>query len=102
MSVKRLNRIELLLATDRIDGAVKVFSELLGVRIDPPRLLAEHHVLTTTSWEAGIELIAPGDSESVLHGLLEQRGSVGAVGPIVWEVENVDDIRSRAEGQGIG
>jgi predicted enzyme related to lactoylglutathione lyase len=102
MSVKRLNRIELLLTTDRIDGAAKVFSKLLGVRIDPPRLLAEHHVLTTTNWEAGIELIAPGDSESVLHHLLEQRGVVGAVGPIVWEVEDIEDVRNRARRQGVG
>jgi hypothetical protein len=101
MSVKRLNRIELLLPADRIDGAAKVFSELLGVRIDPPRLLAEHHVLTTTSWEAGIELIAPGDSESVLHRLLEQRGAVGAVGPIVWEVEDIEDVRNRAGRLGV-
>jgi hypothetical protein len=102
MSVKRLNRVELLLTTDRIDGAAKVFSELLGVRIDPPQLLAEHHVLTTTCWEAGIELIAPGDSESVLHRLLEQRGTVGAVGPIVWEVEDIEDVRNRARRQDVG
>ena len=102
MRVKRLNRVELLLTPDRIEGAVKTFSDLLGIRIDPPRLLVEHHVLTTTSWEAGIELIAPGDSESVLHGLLEQRGTVGAVGPIVWEVENIDEVRDRTRRQSVG
>jgi hypothetical protein len=101
MNVKRLNRIELLLTADRIDGAVKVFSDLLGIHIDPPQLLAEHHVLTTTSWEAGIELIAPGDSQSVLHRLLEQRGAVGAVGPVVWEVEDIEEVRNRARRQGV-
>lgn len=102
MRVKRLNRVELLLTADRIDGAAKAFSDLLGIRIDPPRLLAEHHVMTTTSWEAGIELIAPGGSEIVLHGLLKQRGPMGAVGPIVWEVEDIDDVRNWARRQGVG
>jgi catechol 2,3-dioxygenase-like lactoylglutathione lyase family enzyme len=101
MRVKRLNRVELLLPAERIDGAVKAFSELLGVRIDPPNLLDGHHVLTTTSWEAGIELIAPGDAQSVLHSLLDHRGKVGAIGPIVWEVENIGDIRAHVERLGI-
>jgi hypothetical protein len=102
MRVKHLNRVELLLPAQRIDGAVKAFSDLLGVRIDPPSLLEGHHVLTTTSWEAGIELIAPGDAHSVLHALLENRGEVGAIGPIVWEVENVEDIRAHVRRLGIG
>jgi catechol 2,3-dioxygenase-like lactoylglutathione lyase family enzyme len=101
MRVKRLNRVELLLPAERIDAAVQAFSDLLGVPIDPPYLLDGHHVLTTTSWEAGIELIAPGDPDSVLHGLLEIRGKVGAIGPIVWEVEDVDAIRARVQQLGI-
>jgi hypothetical protein len=97
MRVKRLNRVELLLPANQIDGAVKTFADLLGVRIDPPELLAANQVLSTACWEAGIELIAPGGPESVLHGLLEQQGGVGAIGPIVWEVDNVDDIRRYCE-----
>jgi catechol 2,3-dioxygenase-like lactoylglutathione lyase family enzyme len=102
MRVKRLNRIELLLPAAKIEHAVATFANLLGVHIGRPELLADHHVLTTTCWEAGIELIAPGDAQSPLHGLLKQKGEGGAVGPIVWEVDNIDDIRAHAQRQGIG
>jgi hypothetical protein len=101
MKVKRLNRVELLMKPEDIEPARKVFSDLLNVPIPPAHLLPEHHVLTTTCWEAGIELMGPGDAESVLHQSLQRKGSRGGIGPVVWEVDNVDDMRKHAENLGL-
>ena len=99
MRIIGFNRIELLLPAAEIGRAAEAFADLLGVRIDPPERLAQHHVLTATAWEAGLELIAPGDATSGLHRLLEGKGP-GVIGPIVWQVEDLDPIRSHAESLG--
>ncbi len=100
MKVKRLNRVELLLPTESIDAAVSTFSALLNIDIEKPHLIAESQVLSTVCWEAGIEFIAPGGPDSVLHRMLQERGQQGAIGPIVWEVGNVDDIRNHLKDEG--
>jgi hypothetical protein len=101
MKVKRLNRIELLMPRTQIDAAVKTFSDLLGVDIKPPRHLKEHRVLSTTCWEAGIELLAPSDDDALMSTHLA-RQSPPCFGPIVWEVSSISDIRDYAKQNGIG
>jgi hypothetical protein len=96
----RINRVELLLPAEDIEPARAFFSKLLGVEIDPPEYLPEHHVLTTICRPMGVELFGPGDEDSVLHWLLEQKGRRGAIGPIVWEVDDLDRIKDHAIGLG--
>ena len=102
MKINRLNRVELLLPAERIDSAIAAFSALLGIAMEPARLLADVQVKSSVCWEAGIEIFGPGGPDSVLHALLEVRGREGAIGPVVWEVENIDDARAHLQGQGFG
>jgi hypothetical protein len=97
---KRLNRVELLLPAEDLEAARTFFSDLLDVHIDPPAYQCDNHVLSTICWEAGLELFGPGDKESPLNKLLEQKGRRGAIGPIVWEVTNVDHMKEAALAQG--
>lgn len=99
MNVKRLNRIELLMPRTQIDAAVKTFSDLLGVDIKPPQFLKEHRVLSTTCWEAGVELLAPSDDDAPMSAHLV---NPPCYGPIVWEVNDVNEIRRYAKKNGIG
>ena len=93
---KRINRVELLMEQNRLEPARQFFQALLGIEIDPLEYLPEHHVLTTIHREAKIELFGPGDEESVLHQLLASKGQLGKIGPIVWEVDDLDAFKQHA------
>lgn len=96
----RINRVELLQPPEHLEQARVFFQELLGIEIEPLEYLPEHHVLTTIHRDAGIEIFGPGDDESVLHALLEAKGDLGAIGPIVWEVEDIDVFKRHAQSLG--
>lgn len=99
MKILGLNRVELLLPPDQLDEAVRVFNDVLGADFDPPELLTEHQVLSTTDFEVGLELFGPGGPDSALHASLARKG-VGAIGPIVWEVEDLDEAKRELVGKG--
>lgn len=98
-TVSRLNRIELLTTAEASRPAADFFGRLLGTRLDI-EYLADHDVLSGTSWEAGVEVFAPGSEKSVLNASLARKGERGGIGPIVWEVEDIDLLRQRALSQG--
>lgn len=94
--IRRFNRIELLLPAEDLEPARAFFGRLLEADIKPFEYIPQHHVLTRTCWEAGFELFGPGDETSVLHPMLARKGRRGVIGPVVWEVEDLDEIKRAA------
>lgn len=100
MNFKRFNRVELLVAGEHVAPAAAAYSELLGVEFPPVEHLTEPDVNTTTAWEAGIEFVGPVSEKSALYAPYRQQGP-GGVGPIVWEVDDIDTVREVAREMGI-
>ncbi len=99
MKIIGFSRVELMLSADEIDGAVAKFNDVLGFALAPPKSLNDGDVLSTTDWNAHIELIAPGRPESPLSPRLALKGR-GGIGPLVWEVDDIDAARAELVGKG--
>lgn len=98
---ERFNRIEFLMRAKDLEKSRMFFSKLFDVAIEPIAFVPAHHVLTRTSWDIRVELFGPGDEESVLHQILdERRGRPGATGPLVWEVQDLGAMKERATSLG--
>ena len=92
MKILGLNRVELLLPADEIEAAVAKLNDAFGFQLAPPHRVAGQPVLSTVDFAAGIELIAPGGEGSPLAARLAEKGR-GGIGPIVWEVDDLDAAR---------
>ena len=86
------NRVELMMPPEDIRNAVERFNDLLGTSFEQPRLVSDGDVLTTTDWDNKIELFGPAHSDSPQTAMLAEKGR-GGIGPLVWEVDNIDDAR---------
>jgi catechol 2,3-dioxygenase-like lactoylglutathione lyase family enzyme len=86
------NRVELMMSPEDIHGAVERFNDLLGTSFEPPRLVNDGNVLTTMDWNNKIELYGPAHADSPQMAMLAKKGR-GGIGPLVWEVDNIDDAR---------
>jgi hypothetical protein len=95
--ISRINRVELLLPADKLDPAWNFFSRLLDIKIDPFHYYPEHHVRTVLQLEGKFELFGPGDEKSGLHQVLAKYPAGGAIGPVVWEVPDLEAMRKHAE-----
>jgi hypothetical protein len=93
--VRRFQRVELLMAGDDIEQARTIFNDLLGADIPPVRRLADQEILTTADLRIGIELFGPSSPASVVQARLDRKGR-GAIGPLVWEVDDLDRAKSGA------
>jgi hypothetical protein len=93
--VRRFQRVELLLATDVIEQARTVFNDVLGADIPPVRHLEKEDVLTTIDLNLGIELLAPASPSSRTQMQLDRKGR-GGIGPLVWEVDDLDAAKQGA------
>jgi hypothetical protein len=99
MKILGFNRVELLMSTEDLDGAVEKFNDLLGTSFAPPRVTANGDVLTTTDWENKVELYGPAHPESTLTARISEKGR-GAIGPLVWEVDDIDGAREYVVSKG--
>lgn len=93
--ISGLNRIEFLTPADVARDVAAFYERLLGTEI-AMKHMPEHNVLSGVSWEAGFEVYAPGGKKSVLHQHLAQKGTRGAIGPIVWDVPDMAAVKQRA------
>jgi catechol 2,3-dioxygenase-like lactoylglutathione lyase family enzyme len=100
MQIRRFNRVELLVAEDDIEAAVEKFNDLLGFHLSPPDPVPGQKVRSSTDYEAGIEFFAPSGPDSPLVERLAQKGR-GAIGPLVWEVDDIDEAKEWALSKGI-
>jgi hypothetical protein len=90
--IKGFNRVELIVREDQIDDAVRQFNEVLGLHITPPHRIAGAPVLSATDFDGSVEFVAPVGGEGYFGDRLE-RGGPGQIGPLVWEVDDIDQVR---------
>jgi hypothetical protein len=100
MYVRRMNRVELLLPGEEIPDAVRVFNEVLGGHLSKPVDLPEVGIRTSVDYDLRIELYGPIDDSSPMSHLFEKKPRRGAIGPLVWEVGDLDATRAEVESQG--
>jgi catechol 2,3-dioxygenase-like lactoylglutathione lyase family enzyme len=92
MEILGFNRVELMMSPEDMYDAVERFNDLLGTSFEAPQLVSDGNVLTTTDWDNKIELFGPAHSDSPQFAALERVGR-GGIGPLVWEVDNIDEAR---------
>ena len=90
--LKGFNRVELIVREDQIDDAVRQFNEVLGLCIVPPHRIKGVPILSATDFDGAIEFVAPLGDEAPFAKRLA-RGGPGQIGPLVWEVEDIDQTR---------
>jgi hypothetical protein len=100
MQVERMNRVELLLPGDDVGDAVRVFNEVLGGHFSAPEDLPEVQIRTSVDYALGIELYGPIDDRSPIAGVFETKPRRGSIGPLVWEVADLDATRKEVEERG--
>lgn len=93
MKVVGFNRVELIVREEEIDRAVKQFNELLGLKLPKPIAIEGHPVLSATDFDGGLEFVAPRDGKGPFAQRLADHGA-GQIGPLVWEIEDVDAART--------
>lgn len=89
MKVLGFNRVELIVAEDQIEAAVKQFNEVLGTRLPRPIAIEGHPVVSSTDFEGSVEFVAPLNGEGPFAGR-----AAGSIGPLVWEIEDFDRARA--------
>jgi Glyoxalase/Bleomycin resistance protein/Dioxygenase superfamily len=92
VKIKGFSRVELIVGPDQIEAARAQFNELLGLELPPPHQVSRGRALSSTDFDGFIELVAPVDPEMAMSVTLAEHGP-GQVGPLVWEVEDVDAAR---------
>jgi Glyoxalase/Bleomycin resistance protein/Dioxygenase superfamily len=92
VKIKGFNRVELIVRPDEIEAARAKFNDLLGLNLPPPHQVSRGRALSSTDFDGFIELVAPVDPEMAMTVTLAQHGP-GQVGPLVWEVEDLDAAR---------
>jgi catechol 2,3-dioxygenase-like lactoylglutathione lyase family enzyme len=92
MNILGFSRVELMMPGEDIPAAVERFNDLLGTTFHAPDLVNGGNILTTTDWDNHIELYGPAHPESPQAEMLARKGK-GGIGPLVWEVEDIDVAR---------
>ncbi len=100
MRVKGFNRVELIVRPDQIEAARAQFNELLAMRLPEPHEVSRGRALSSTDFEGHLELVAPVDPEMAMSVTLAEHGP-GQIGPLVWEIEDVDEARTWLDGKGL-
>jgi hypothetical protein len=93
VKIRGFHRVELIVREDQIETAVRQFNELLGTHLPKPIPIAGHPVLSSTDFDGFVELVAPVDGVGPFAAKLAEHGS-GQIGPLVWEIDDVDSARS--------
>jgi catechol 2,3-dioxygenase-like lactoylglutathione lyase family enzyme len=90
--IKGFNRVELIVREDQIDDAVRQFNEVLGLHLVTPHPIEGVPVLSATDFDGSIEFVAPLGGKGPFANRLARSGS-GQIGPLVWEVADIDQTR---------
>jgi hypothetical protein len=93
MRILGFNRVEIIVAEGEIEQAVKQFNEAFGLHMPKPHPIEGVPVLSATDLEGGLEIVASVGNEG---GFAEKlaRGGPGQIGPLVWEIEDLDEARA--------
>jgi hypothetical protein len=88
-----------MMSPEDMNEAIERFNDLLGTSFEPPRVVSDGNILTTTDWNNKIELFGPAHADSPQAASLTRKGR-GGIGPLVWEVDNIDEAREYVLGKG--
>ena len=75
------------------------FNNLLGAEIPPAEHIAGVDITTTMDLNIGIELFGPASPSSRIRPHLDRKGA-GAIGPLVFEVDDLDQATAEAKAKG--
>jgi ketosteroid isomerase-like protein len=92
LRIKGFNRVEAIVREDEIEQAVTQFNEVFGLHLPRPHAIQGVPVLSATDFDGFLEIVAPVGNQGPFAKKLE-RGP-GQVGPLVWEVEDIEEARS--------
>ena len=92
MKILGFNRVELIVREDEIHDAIAQFNELLGLNLPQPHAIEGHPVLSATDAKGHVEFVAPIDGRGGFGAKLAAHGG-GQIGPLVWEVDDIDSAR---------
>jgi hypothetical protein len=81
---------------DNVESARTAFNDVLGARIPPAEHLAGADILTTMDLDVGIEIFGPASPASRIQPHLDTKG-VGAIGPLVFELDDLDHAKAEAQ-----
>jgi ketosteroid isomerase-like protein len=93
------NRVELIVREDEIHRAIEQFNEALGLDLPAPHPIQQAPVLSSTDFDGGLELVAPVDGQGSFGAKLATNGA-GQIGPLVWEVADVEQAREWLDANG--
>lgn len=93
MEILGFNRVELIVGEDQIEEAVQQFNDLLGLHLPKPHPIEGRPVLSATDFDGHIEFVAPVGGAGGFGAALANHGR-GQIGPLVWEVADIDAARS--------
>ncbi len=89
------------IAVSNIDQAVKLYTEVLGLKLKSTETLAAQKVKTAiiTVGDTKIELLESTDPEGVIAKFIESRGE--GLHHIAFEVDNIEDAIGTMTGKGV-
>jgi hypothetical protein len=93
MKILRVNRVEMLLPGRDIPDAVRVFNEVLGAHLPPPKEVPGLQFSTSTDYAAGIQVIGPIDESSPMHASFDRKPTRGSIGPLLFEVDDFESAK---------
>lgn len=100
MKVRRLNRVELLLPGEDIPEAARLLNELLDGHFPAPEEVPGQQVLATADYSLGIAFYGPSGPDSPISRVFERKSRQGAIGPLAWEVDDLDAAREEVTSKG--
>jgi hypothetical protein len=99
MKILGLNRVELLLPDQDMEGAIERFNDGLGFDLSAPLALPEG-IRSSFDFAAGLELVSPSSEASPVFPVLREKGK-GALLTIVWEVDSIESAKQWAAEKGL-
>jgi hypothetical protein len=100
MEILGFNRVELIVHEDEIEAAVAQFNELLGTHLPPPFVVPGQTVKSATDFDGSIEFVSGVNGEGPFAARIAEKGP-GQIGPLVWEVDDIDSAREWAHEKGL-
>jgi hypothetical protein len=100
MRIIGFNRVELIVGEDEIGAAVQQFNDLLGTHLPTPFAVPGQTVKSATDFDGFVEFVSGVDGQGPFAVRHREQGP-GQIGPLVWEVDDIDSAREWANEKGL-
>jgi 4-hydroxyphenylpyruvate dioxygenase-like putative hemolysin len=97
-SVGRIYHVTIIVKPGNFDHCIETYSKMLGISFSAKKRLDDYGVINAVSFEAGLEILAPLDTESVYAKRLQERGE--GCHYICFGVADIDEAVGRARASG--